>query len=411
MHPPSVDDEGGLVADLCRLIGAPSVTGDETAAIALLLELAEGYGLEAVVHHEDLDALRRSPDHPGEETAREVLQTLVITLPGLDPGAPRLCLSGHVDVVPPGAGAWSHPPFEARVQDGRVQGRGAADMKGGIVAALHALLAVRERGGPPGDVVLTVVGGEEDGGIGTLAALRRDSAFAGAVITEPTGGAVVCANGGALTWRMVLRGRAAHAANRLDGVSALDRYLPVHAALQSLEARVNSDVADPLMRLLALPYPLVVGTVRAGDWPSSVPDELVCEGRLGVAVGTTVEQARADFERAVAEALDPREPPAEISWSGGQFAPAALPPSHPFVARVQESIAATTGRPAPVSGLPYGSDLRHFLAHGIPTVLYGPGELAEAHATDESVEIDTLVSTARGLATLATRFGARPSER
>ena len=182
-----------------------------------------------------------------------------------------------------------------------MHGRGSVDMKGGVIAALHALAALRAAGTPTPEVVLQCVPSEEDGGLGTFAALERDDRFDACLIPEPTGFAVVCAQAGALTFRGTVRGRAAHAAMRLEGRSAIDRYVAVHAALAEHEARINAAVEHPAMRALELPYPVSVGRVAAGDWSSSVPDRLVFEGRVGVRVGEDPAAARAAFEAAVRE--------------------------------------------------------------------------------------------------------------
>ena len=101
------------------------------------------------------------------------------------------------------------------------------------------------------------------------------------VVPEPTDLDLVPANGGALTFRLLVRGRAVHASRRTEGVSALEVFLPVLEALTALETRRNVDV-DPLVRRWPIAYPISIGTVHAGDWASTVPDLLVAEGRLGV---------------------------------------------------------------------------------------------------------------------------------
>ncbi|MEQ4304293.1 ArgE/DapE family deacylase [Plantactinospora sp. B6F1] len=400
-------DDDGVVGDLGRLVACPSLGGAEDAALRLVADLADRMGLRVDLRAEDLAELRRAPGYPGEEVERDSLHTLTVTAPGRHPDAPRLVFNGHVDVVPPGTAPWSHPPFRPRVSDGRLYGRGAADMKGGVVAALHALAAVHALGGPPGDVVLHAVAGEEDGGVGAFATLRRDAGYAGCVIPEPTAGALVCTTAGALTWRMRITGRAAHASHRLEGVSSVDRYLPVHAALAELEERLNRDVTHPLMGRVALPYPLSVGRIQAGDWSSTVPDELICEGRLGVPVGRTVAEARAEFERVVRAAADGDGPAPEVTWTGGQFAPAETPIDDPLTAMAQAAISAVTGVPARLAGVPYGTDMRQYTARGIPTVLYGPGSVEHAHAVDEFVPLAEVSVVTRVLARLASGFAAR----
>ncbi|MGF1661859.1 MAG: M20/M25/M40 family metallo-hydrolase [Kineosporiaceae bacterium] len=145
--------------------------------------------------------------------------------------------------------------------------------------------------------------------------------------------------------------------------------------------------------------------MSAGDWPSSVPDLLVAEGRLGVALDEPVEAARHQLQEAVARACseDPwlRDHPAEVEWWGGQFAPGRTPAEHAVAAAVHRAHAAVAGRAAGSWGAPYGSDLRLLVAEGVPTVHYGPGDVTLAHGPDESVPVPEVVGAARTLAALA----------
>jgi acetylornithine deacetylase len=394
-------DAAAIARDVGALVSVPSVTGDERAALAHLAELAAALGLEADLHRHDLAALRAHPAHPGEEAAREALWGLTVTVPAARAEAPRLALCGHVDVVPAGSEPWRHgSPWSGAIEDGCVYGRGSVDMKGGVVAALHALAALGGRA-PHGEVVLVAVSSEEDGGLGTFAALERDSAFDACLIPEPTGFDVVCAQAGALTFEGVVRGVAAHAAHRLEGVSAIDRYVPVHAALAAHERALNADVQHPLMRALPLPYPLLVGRVHAGEWSSSVPDRLVFEGRAPVRVGEAPADARAAVEGAVAAAGDGH---VELRWTGGQFASGETPADHPFARVVRDAVSAEQGREARVAGVPWGADMRLWCARGIPCVMAGPAGIELAHAVDERVRVDDLVATARTIVRVAFGF-------
>ncbi len=136
-------DRDALAADTAALVRVPSVTGDERAVLERLGELAAGHGLDAELHVYDLDALRAHPGHPGEEAPRTELCGLTVTLPGERPG--RVCLNGHIDVVGLGNEAWRDDPWSGRIEDGWLHGRGSVDMKGGVTAALHALLAPARR--------------------------------------------------------------------------------------------------------------------------------------------------------------------------------------------------------------------------------------------------------------------------
>jgi acetylornithine deacetylase len=383
-----VIDAAAIARDTAALVQAPSLTGDERPALERLGELAAALGLDAELHEHDLAALRAHPDHPGEEAPRDELLGLSVTLPGTRPG--RIALNGHVDVVGVGSRPWSYEPFSGEIADGHVHGRGSVDMKGGVVAALHALAALREGERP--EVVLQAVASEEDGGLGTFAALERDAAFDAVLIPEPTGYEVVCAQAGALTFHVTVRGRAAHAAMRLAGRSALDRYVGLHLAIQAHERTLNRDVAHPAMRALALPYPVSVGRIEGGEWSSSVPDRVVVEGRLGVPLGASLDDARAALEAALA---DDELPPVEVEWTGGQFAPGATPPDDPWVAKVAAAVQAERGAPARLTGVPYGADMRLYCARGIPAVMVGTPGLELAHAVDERVSVADLASVAR----------------
>lgn len=392
-------DPEGVAHEAAALVRMPSVTGDERAVLERLAGRAVALGLQADLHRHDLGPLRAHPGHPGEEGPRSELWGLAVTLPGT-PGAPRLAVDGHVDVVPPGTAPWRHGPWSGAIADGHVHGRGAVDMKGAVAAALHALAAVGAANGgraPGGDVVLLAVGSEEDGGLGTLAALERDDAFAACLIPEPTGFDVVCAQAGALTFEGTVRGRAAHAAHRLEGVSAIDRYLAVHAALAEHERSLNADVEHPLMRVLELPYPLVVGRLEAGEWPSTVPDRLVFLGRAPVRVGEDVEAARRGVERAVATAVARADdgPPAELRWTGGQFAPGATDENASFTRVVRAAVSAELGRAARPAGVPWGADMRLWCSRGIPCVMCGTPGIETAHAVDERVAVEDLHRLAR----------------
>jgi acetylornithine deacetylase len=383
-------DGAAVARTTAELVRVPSVTGDERAALERLGELAADLGLEAELRRHDLVALRADPDHPGEEAPRDELLDLVVRA---GDGERRLALSGHVDVVAVGSEPWRHGPWSGAIEDGFVWGRGSVDMKGGVAAALHAMAAARDAGVR---VELVAVGSEEDGGLGAFAALRRDAAYDACVIPEPTGFGVVCAQAGALTFTGVVPGRAAHAAHRLEGVSAIDRYLPVHAALAELERRLNADVAHPLMARLELPYPVLVGRLAAGEWSSSVPDRLEFEGRAPVRVGEDVAAARAAVEAAVRAACAD----ADLRWSGGQFASAQTPQDDPIARLVRDA----AGDGAGFKGVPWGADMRLWCAAGVPTVMVGTQGIERAHAVDERVAVADLEGLAGVLARVIRGF-------
>ncbi|MFF7073773.1 ArgE/DapE family deacylase [Streptomyces pseudovenezuelae] len=397
-------DEAVIARLLLELLAVPSVTGSaaESELQHVLARHMERLDLDVDLWSMNLSELRAHPRFPGGEAPRTEAWGLVGgTRPRGD--GPSLILQGHVDVVPPGDLArWEGDPFRPRVTGDVVHARGACDMKAGVVAILAALTAIRTAGARlRGRVSAHFVVSEEDGGLGAFGTLERGHTGDACIITEPTSGAFMTANAGALTFRIEVPGRATHGSTRYVGVSAVDAYLPIHRALARLEARRNTDV-DPLMSEYPIPYPLSVGTVRAGDWASSVPDLLVAEGRLGVRLGEDPAQARTELETCVAEACtdDPwlRSHPARVTWPGGQFASGRLPAGHPLAALLGDAHTEVTGGPRPSErGAPYGSDLRLYSGAGIPTLQYGPGDVRLAHGPQERVHVGEVVTVTRAL--------------
>ncbi|WTV76552.1 ArgE/DapE family deacylase [Streptomyces sp. NBC_00028] len=398
-------DEATVARTLMELIAVPSVTGSaaEAEIQQLLGRRLELLGLDVDLWRMDLDALRAHPEFPGSEAPREEAWGLVGHL-GDGGDGPLFVLQGHVDVVPGGdPGAWVGDPFVPRVVGDVVHGRGACDMKGGLAAQLAVLGALRAAGVRlRGRVGVHFVVGEEDGGLGAFGTLQRGYGGDVCVIGEPTAETLVTANAGALTFRLTVNGLAAHASSREKGVSAIDAYMGVHRALGELEALRNRE-PHPLLAGYPIPYALSVGTVRAGDWASSVPDVLVAEGRLGVRLGEEPAAARQEFERWVAEVCgrDPwlREHPVGVSWPGGQFASGRLPEGHPLPGVLREAYRdAGGGGSLRERGATYGSDLRLYAGAGVPALQYGPGDIEVAHSARESVAVGEVVGVARTLA-------------
>src|SRR6185503_15904257 len=294
-------DRERLVDDLVGLVRIPSITGSEEAVAADAAQRLADAGARVETISPDPAAVRSDPGWPGEETTRT---TLPIVLGRIGrPGGRRLILSGHLDVVPPGDRAtWTADPWAGEIRDGQLYGRGACDMKGGVAAILGAVRALQATGALErlgGELLVALVPGEEDGGQGTLAAIRAGATGDMAIITEPSNLDIVVAHAGAITFRLTVPGRAAHASWRREGVSALDKLWVLSRALEADEARRNAAETDPLMTVLGLPYPTIVGIVRGGEWASTVLDQVVADGRFGVRLGQTPAEAEDELRAAI----------------------------------------------------------------------------------------------------------------
>jgi acetylornithine deacetylase len=258
-------------------------------------------------------------------------------------------------------------------------------------------------------LIVESVIGEEDGGVGTLAAVLRGYKAEGAVVVEPTELLVAPAQAGALNFRVIVPGLAAHGCVREEGVSAIEKFIPLYYALLILEQERNRHFQDPLFARYSLPYPICVGTLQAGNWASSVAESLTFEGRYGVAVGENTRAARLLLEETIAHAAHTdswlRDHPPQVEWWGGQFEPAGIPTDHPIVTTVNGALSEVRGFPSHLEGMTYGADMRLLVNHGhTPTVLFGPGDVRQAHRPDEYVPVAELEIAVQTLALTALRF-------
>jgi acetylornithine deacetylase len=398
-------DRDQLIDDLQTLVRMPSITGSEEIVADWVAGALKGLGLTVEIVRPDLTVFRSDEAWPGEEMPRTSLP-VVVGRAGRGEGR-RLILSGHLDVVPPGdLATWSFDPWAAEIRDDRLYGRGACDMKGGVAAILAAVRALGRTGGLAGldgELMVVLVPSEEDGGQGTLAAIRFEAVADMAVITEPSRLDVVVAHAGAITFRLTVPGRAAHASRRQEGVSALDKLFLLTRALETDEARRNAAETDPLMTALGLPYPTIIGIVEGGEWASTVLDRVVVHGRYGVRLGQTPAEAEADLRAAIGEACAGdeflRDHPATVEITGGRFGSARVPADHPLPAGLAEVAASVMGRSPSLRAEPYGADMQMFVNHGgTPCVIFGPGDVKFAHSADEFVPIAEVETCARVLA-------------
>ncbi len=404
-------DERSLLAAIRDLLRIPSITGQEADAQRWLAAHMQQLGLDVDLWNIDVAQVQRHSQFPGLEVDRSGHEALGLVGTWQASEGPCLVFNGHIDVVPEGDHAnWRHDPWGAEIDNGYMYGRGACDMKSGLLAAPYAIKAVRDSGAPVhGTLTIQSVIGEEDGGLGTFSTLLRGHTGDAAIICEPTSLHLNPAQAGALTFTVTVRGKSAHACVRLEGVSAIEKYLDIHRTLLALERERNRHSDHPLLGKLPLPYPLSIGRLNAGNWSSSVPEELVFEGRIGVAVGESSDAVRQQFEQTLHDLAqaDPwlRDHPPSIVWSGGQFDSGEIPIDHPLVALCRQCMTDLTGHEPELEGAPYGSDLRLLVNQGrIPSILFGPGDVRVAHMPDECVAIDEVLMAARAYILAAVRF-------
>lgn len=388
------------------LVRTPSITGDEGAMAARTAEAFRERGLETETWAATAEEMRDYLEHVGEQPGYEGRLNVYGTRRGAGGGRSML-LNAHIDTVPEGDHAlWTQPPFAANLVDGKVYGRGSCDMKGGLVTHLAALDALSAIGVTlKGDVSVAATVGEEDGGLGALSTVLRGHRADAVLVTEPTELALVTACEGSLVFRITITGRSAHAATRDEGVSALEKFLPIFADLQAFEKERNTSLRHPLYDVFPNKVPINVGVVRAGNWASTVPEQLEAEVRVGLLPGEELQA----FKRLVidrimrAAARDPwleAHPPA-ITFFGGQFIAAETPADVPLCEAVRQAHRAVTGKTPKTEAATYGADMRHFIAFGgMPCVMYGAGDIKLAHGPDENLPVEELLTATKTVACL-----------
>ncbi len=386
------------------LVRIPSVSGSEQAAQRAIAAKYQSLGLSVDIVPSVREELESHPAFSDDALPFVDRLNVVARWRG-NGGGRSLILNGHMDVVPPGdLSKWTRDPWGGEIEGDRLYGRGACDMKSGLASAVFAVQALQAIGvALRGDVLLQSVIGEESGGVGTLATIVRGYRADACVIMEPMNLRLAPVQTGALTFRITVNGRAAHACMRPHGVSAITEFIPIFTALEHLNVDRHQRFRDALFDDPNNIASLSIGTVRAGDWPSTVPDLLVAEGRLGVFPNESVAEARGALETAVREVASGRawlrDNPPIVEWVEGQFEPGTTPLDAPIVDQLSRSHEAVTGMPASLFGVPCGTDLRLFTRHaGIPTVLYGPGNVIHAHAADEYISLEQVVTCTKVLA-------------
>jgi acetylornithine deacetylase len=317
-------------------------------------------------------------------------------------GGPLLLFDAHQDTVP--VEGMTVEPFAAAIRAGRLYGRGACDTKGGMAAMLAAVARLAElppRARPTVALAFTV--NEEHGfsGASVLGAqwqpeqlARPDSPWSrrpdAAVVAEPTGLAVVVAHKGVIRWRCQTHGRAAHSSQPQWGDNAIYKMGRALGALDHYQREVVGTLAD---HPLCGPATISVGTIHGGVSVNTVPDRCTIEIDRRCPPGENPESARAHLvdylARATGLGADLTHEPPEM-----QGPPLSDADNGPLAARLVAAVSEAGHGPAPTIGVPYGTDAAFYGQAGVPTVVFGPGRLEQAHTVDEWIELDQLHAAA-----------------
>lgn len=404
--------ENELVELTGALVEAKSVTGHERPAQDVVADRLEAIGLDPDVWEPDAERLR---DHEAFfETSSYVeygyddRPNVATRIEGGD--GPTLTVGGHIDVVDVTKSEWEREPWELTQEGDELYGRGVADMKGGVAAVLIALEALREEGIElGGDLIFQSVIEEEDGGVGgALSVLERGYVPDAAIIAEPFDVPNLCvASAGVMYFRVTVPGKSVHAAWGHEGVNAIGKAAKIYEALEKLDTERKARIdyppayrADPALE--GNVTNLNIGTIEAGDWPSTVPSEAVFEGRIGWPPGESRAEVRDQIESAIestaAEDDWLAEHPPEIEWFGWQAEPHETDTDAEIVQVAKTNAEAIADETGMFVGGNAGLDERFFeLYYDAPAVSVGP-EGHNLHGADEHTTVSSLLGTSETIA-------------
>ncbi len=312
---------------------------------------------------------------------------------------PTLLYNAHADVVPTGeASAWTHPPFGADVEGGRVYGRGTADDKGSIVAQVIGAIALARSGVPlHGTLIVNTVADEEIGGdFGTRFIVERGDVMPDFVVVgEATENRIAIGERGTVGTRVTVHGRAAHAALPWEGVNAIEAMAAVIDMLQNehwpaLVRRTHQYLP---------PSSATITMIEGGVKSNVVPDRCSIFIDSRIIPGETPDQIRSEISEIAAKALS-SFPGTRLTVEPAGWEARAASLSSPDSPVVQAMVAANgyLGLRTDLTGFSMTTDARFFIEKGIPTVIYGPGDPQILHKPDEWIGVDAVVEAARAYA-------------
>lgn len=387
---------------LKKTINFPTTVGQEGECMYYYADLLKDLDFQMDVFETDLDDIKKKYDIV---TSRETFKgsPMVLGVKKGTGGGKSLILCGHLDVVP-ASSHWKHEPYHATQEGTRIYGRGACDMKAGDVSNYMVAKILKENGIKlKGDLTMEYCLDEETGSAAVVGAIDRGYKADGLIVTEPTNRQILIGTIGATWFRIKVKGLSAHASHAYDGVNAIEKAYPIYFGIKALEKARNEMPRSENYKDKYMPYCINVGTFRAeGATVSTVPDLAVIEGRFGFTAQETLQDVRNALEQVIDDAckndewLAQNRPEMELfgaSWYGAEVSK-----DNPLLGKLKANCDNIYGRETPIDVACYCSDgaqVQHWL--GVPSITFGPGDIAWAHGDDEFVEIDDLILAQKAL--------------
>lgn len=305
---------------------------------------------------------------------------------------PRLVLNGHIDVVPEGdPEGWTVPPFEGVVKEGRIYGRGACDMKGGVAAAMIAAKAIKESGVKlRGNLVLQFAMGEETGEDGTKSLLEEGFGGDWGIVLEPSDLRVMTAEKGLAWYHFSIKGKPTHASKPEQGINSIDKSAKLIAALREYDREIGKRSHPLCGRDICS-----VTMIRAGTKENVIPESCWLAIDRRIIPGESIEQVDREIGEIVRR-LEKEDPDFKCVWKRVRlYESAEIPAEHEIARVVRKNVKEVTGVYPQPAGIVASTDQRNFINDaGIPAITWGPG-WGKSHEFDEHIEIKKVVDCAK----------------
>ena len=399
-----IDADADLARNwLMQMIRYPSVQGHEQDMVAYTESLLGTLGLPAELR-EIPGAIFDDPlyMHNEMEAPYDGRCNLLSLQPG-DGSGKSLIVQTHLDVVPGDDWGGYEPAWDGE----KVTGRGSTDCKGQAVMILLALKALKENGyTPAGKLEVQFVIEEEPGGNGALSLIRQGCQADACIVCEASDLNVFPANRGAVWFTAKTTGVSTHMGRRHDGVNAIEKMMEaIKWMLVYEEELIAASKGNPLFDRYENPVQVCIGMIRAGQWPSKVPDECILEGGVGFLPNKTLDDVRAEFLAAIMRTDDEwLKTHFELTYPKLKKDAYEIDPKHPIVSTMHQSVL-DCGRDSDVYGWNVSCDAALYAkVAGIPTVVYGPSDIIQAHGKDESIVFQDILDGAKALALAIQRW-------
>ncbi len=381
--------EPEMLAFFRSALSYPSVSGNEGDFVRFVAAWGRQQGFEVDLWQADEAELGDERSRFPRHLALTGRPTLVLKLPG-DPALPSVMFNAHSDVVPAEAAAWTHSPWAATVVDDRVYGRGACDVKGPLVSALWAMARLAQTPARRGDVLLELVPGEEDCvGLGTMTSVRRGWHADALIVLEPTEQRPRCASRGGCRFEIEILGRSMHGTVKWLGRDAIAGACTAASVLSELECDLHGEGGDELFAEYPLLRPITADTIHGGQWQGMVCDRCLLAGYFELLPADDLDAWQERFANEVSQRLQARGiPPEQLRIRFvEQYHGHRLKPDHGLCRSAAAAFAeGSPHEPFTWAGFNAGCEAGLRANHcQTPTLVWGPGSLAQAHAADEFV--------------------------